>query len=278
MVKSCYAGVERLWMDELMIRVYIREAKESLSALLFPPRCNFCDSFDSEEPLDLCESCRDRLKEVSPPFCGQCGRPQPGLPLDRAGYCGRCLSDPPPYTRARYAVFYEGGLRESLLRFKYGAALHLSGTLSALLIQAFEKYCRPEDLHVIVPIPVHRNRLVRRGFNQALVLARKLSRATGIPVAPRALVKIRDTRPQVGLSLKERKVNLRGSFGIAHPLDVRERSVLLVDDVATTGTTLAEASKIILDAGASSVQALVLALRGTDTGGPPQSPEPWALK
>jgi ComF family protein len=144
--------------------------------------------------------------------------------------------------------------------------LHVGGTLSALLIEAFEKYWRPEDFHLMLPVPVHRKRLVQRGFNQALLLARKLSRVSGIPVAPRTLVKLRDTRPQVGLTLKERKINLNKSFGIACAQDVRDRSILLVDDVATTGTTLAEASKTILDAGAQSVQALALALRADGAG------------
>ncbi|MBI5568450.1 MAG: ComF family protein [Desulfomonile tiedjei] len=249
-----------------MIRAYIREVRESFSSLLFPPVCSFCDALGTEEPFDLCRSCQCALKWVSPPFCEHCGRPLVGLSSDGINYCGRCLSAPPPYTRARYAVFYEGGLRDGLLRFKYHAALHVGGTLSALLIEAFEKYWRPEDFHLILPVPVHRKRLVQRGFNQALLLARKLSRVSGIPVAPRTLVKIRDTRPQVGLTLKERKINLSKSFGIACAQDVRDRSILLVDDVATTGTTLAEASKTILDAGAQSVQALALALRADGAG------------
>jgi len=261
-----------------MIRAYIREARESLSALLFPPICSFCDALGTEEPLALCGSCRAALKWVSPPFCAHCGRPLPGPSLEGITYCGRCLSDPPPYTRARYAVFYEGELREGLLRFKYGAELHAGAALSVLLIEAFRKYWRIEDFHLIVPIPVHRKRLVKRGFNQALLLAKKLSRATGIPVGPRTLVKTRDTRPQVGLSLKERKVNLRKSFGIARTQDVRDRSILVVDDVATTGTTLAEASRTILDAGAQSVQALALALRADGPASLPHSaaPEPLA--
>jgi ComF family protein len=201
------------------------------------------------------------VTEVEPPFCFQCGMPFSGVSRERAWICGRCLTDPPPFTRARYAVEYAGSLREGIGHFKYSGKLYLTRALSALLIEAFHRHFHRTEFDVILPVPIHRNRLVKRGFNQAVILADRLSDATGIPVHRTALQKIKDTRPQVGLPRAERATNLRGSFGVAHGRIVRGKNILMVDDVVTTGSTIGEAARTLLAEGASKVDALVLAVK-----------------
>ncbi|MBI4965098.1 MAG: ComF family protein [Desulfomonile tiedjei] len=167
-------------------------------------------------------------------------------------------------------------MRTALVRFKFYSALHAAGPLSELLIETFNRYFEPREFSLIVPIPIHRKRLLQRGFNQTVVLAENLSAATGIPLDRRSLQKITDTPPQVGLPRPERIKNLRGSFGVLRPDRIRGAKVLLIDDVATTGSTISEAAKTVARAGAASVDALVLALRmepGTvPVGGIEQTP------
>jgi ComF family protein len=152
-------------------------------------------------------------------------------------------------------------LRDSLVRFKFYGALHLGRTLSEILIRAFHRYFDPTHYDLIIPIPIHRKRLTVRGFNQALLLAERLSSHTGIPVDRTTFRKTLDTPPQVGLSRHERVKNLRGSFAVSNPARIRDRRILLVDDVITTGSTIAEAAGTLKRGKASSVSALVLALR-----------------
>ncbi len=147
------------------------------------------------------------------------------------------------------------------LRFKFAGALHVATALSQILIEAFRRHFQPADFDLIVPVPIHRRRLIHRGFNQVVVLAEKLSQDTGIPLDRTSFKKIKDTPPQVGLTRPARVKNLRGSFGIQRSNRIRGRKVLLVDDVATTGSTIAEAAKTIMRGGAARVDVLVLAVR-----------------
>ncbi len=245
--------------------------KEALLDTLFPRTCVFCDSGRVAPKSFLCCECSQSIRVISHPFCSQCGLPIPGLALQADGLCGRCLSSPPPYTRARYGVYYEGPLREALIHFKYYSALNVGDTLSDVLIAAFERHYDSKEFDVIVPVPVHSKRLFQRGFNQAVILAAKLSAKTMLPLDRRSLIKVKDTPPQARLPRTQRIKNLRRSFGVLDPVNVRKKNVLLIDDVATTGSTIAEATKTILKAGAARADALVLALRTVDFFNPSQA-------
>jgi ComF family protein len=245
--------------------------KEALLDTLFPRRCVFCDSARVEPKSFLCRECSQSVRVISQPFCSRCGLPIPGLALQSDGLCGRCLSEPPPYSRARYGVYYEGPLREALIRFKYYAALNVGNTLSDVLTAAFKRHYRSDEFDVIIAVPVHRKRLFQRGFNQAVILSAKLASKVTLPVDRRLLIKVKDTPPQARLPRAQRIANLRNSFGILDPVNVLKKNVLLIDDVATTGSTIAEATKTLLKAGASRVDALVLALRTADFFNPDQT-------
>jgi ComF family protein len=179
----------------------------------------------------------------------------------------------------RAAGLYEGPLREALHRFKYGGrrslALPLAGLLADLLegpdfasaglvppVPVGVKVASSSSGSlnwVIVPVPLSTDRLRERGFNQAALLARELSRRLGVPAAESVLVKSRDTAPQVGLSRREREVNLAGAFAVPDASVVKGKNILLIDDVFTTGSTLSAASSVLLRAGSGQVFGLVLA-------------------
>ncbi len=216
---------------------------------------------DEVEPYSfLCRDCRSSIREIVPPICLACGLPLPGAVLPDAGVCGRCMTSPRPYGRARYAVYYEGCVREAVVRFKYSGGLYAARPLSRLLVEAFARHFTSGEFDVIVPVPVHRSRLIHRGFNQAVILAEGLAGKTAIPLDRGSLVKTRRTVPQVGLVRHQRLKNLSGSFGVHRKARVKDLRVLLVDDVATTGATIAEAARTLLNGGAASVDALVLCM------------------
>jgi ComF family protein len=244
-----------------MLRSGLSFFKRALSDLFFPRACPFCESPDIGLDSCLCDKCLDSVRFLSGSVCNICGLPFPDIASEEGSTCGRCLTRPPRYRRARYGVYYEGPLRDALVRFKYSAALHIGPGLSELLIQSFHKHFDKSEFDVILPVPIHRNKLKHRGFNQALVLALRLSAETGLPVYRTTLQKVIDTPPQVGLPRKDRIKNLKGAFGVSKREALRDRRVLLVDDVATTGSTIAECSKTIAAAKAARVDVLVLALR-----------------
>lgn len=239
----------------------LEQLKGALSDLFLPPACGICDGTEEVEPHSfLCRACRSLVLEVEPPMCLTCGLPVPGVAFSDAGICGRCMKTPPPYGRTRYGLYYQGPVRDALLRFKYSGGLYASRPLARLLVEAFARHFDPDEFDVIVPVPVHRSRLISRGFNQVVILSERLARKTGIPLDRRSLVKTRRTIPQVGLEREKRLKNLSGSFGISRADRVKNRRVLLVDDVATTGATIAEASKALLKGRAARVDALVLCM------------------
>jgi ComF family protein len=234
--------------------------KDALSDLFFPPVCPFCDSPDVDSGGGLCSDCVESIHKIEEPFCRQCGLPLSESHAAGTLFCGQCLTGSPAYHEARYGVRYKGALREGLKRFKYGGALYATDALSDLLIDTFHKHYKPDQFDLILPIPIHRKKLRERGFNQVIVLAENLSRHAGIPVDRTCLKKLLDTPPQASLTRQERLGNLRGSFLVTRPGAIKNKRVLLVDDVATTGSTISEAARTVKKAGAARIDALVLAL------------------
>jgi ComF family protein len=193
--------------------------------------------------------------------CARCA-----LPLPRAeSLCGRCLKVLPEFDQALCAFRYEWPLDALTTRFKFSADLAagrvLSGVLAQYLDERAQKVSAPQW---IIPVPLHSDRLRTRGFNQALELARPLSRAFGIPLLPEGLRRLRATPPQTGLNALHRRRNVRGAF--VADADVRDRHVALIDDVITTAATVRECAKVLKRAGAASVQVWALARAGLGKG------------
>lgn len=242
-----------------MLLTDLYQLRTALTDLFFPRACAFCGAHDIGSKTDLCLPCLESVREVPESFCLKCGRPFAGT--FSGAVCGKCLQFPPKYSKARFAVFYENNVRDAVADFKYHSALHLTKVLSKILIDAFVKHYQNQALDLILPVPVHRNRILKRGYNQSVILARELSLFTRVPLDRTCLIKSKDTVPQAGLSRKDRLKNLVNSFNVCSPDRVRGRRVLLVDDVATTGTTVSEAAKELSAAGCSEIFVLVLALR-----------------
>jgi len=227
--------------------------------LVFPPVCPICKTLlDREENPIICPTCHKEIRLVRPPMCPRCGLPIPSG--DGEGYlCGPCLSDRWYFEFHRTSGLYEGALREAIHRFKYEGAFPLIRVLADLLQPTLRTLSQDYPVDVMVPVPLHIRRLRERGFNQALLLAKELSRRTGVPYAERALKKVKDTPVQIALKKKERKKNLKGAFQVKDQKAIQGKAVVLVDDVYTTGATVNECSRALLKGGATRVAVLTVA-------------------
>ena len=236
-------------------------AKQFFLALLdviLPPICHICHSFiPNANALHICPTCRDLLPLVVSPLCSICGIPFIGAGGDHR--CGACLTHPPHFDTARAHFLYEGPIRDLIHSFKYNQRTHLGYPLALLSLEGVSALSADHKPHLIIPVPLHRSRLRQRGFNQAVLLGRVLSRRLSLPMMMDALVRTRPTEPQIELSAAERRVNVKGAFSVARPDHVAGKRILLLDDVMTTGSTMNECAKELKKAGAKMVIAVTIA-------------------
>jgi len=206
----------------------------------------------------LCAECARLLAPRLAGFCPACGLTYADAAAEPY-VCGPCRSAPRPWRNFAWHGPYAGLLGELLRGFKFNARLGLSRLLAALALEAWDRAAPAGPApDLVAPVPLHPRRLQERGYNQSLLLARDLARARNLVLDPAALARVRDTTPQARLAGAARRENIRGAFA-ADPARVAGRGALLVDDVMTTGGTLEEATLALLQAGARSVDVLVLA-------------------
>ena len=234
----------------------LRLLADALLSVLVAPACAVCDS-----PLDhptrgpVCEACWRGVLPLTPPLCDGCGDPLPtwrtiSLPLAR---CARCRRARRYVTRARAIGAYEGALRKIVHALKYDGRRSLAPSLAALMRQRGMSILEGAD--AVVPVPLHASRRRERGFNQAADLAAHL----GLPVS-QALRRVRATSPQTDLPSSRRHRNVRDAFRpSAEAAALRARTVVLVDDVSTTGATLEACARALTEGGIGEVRALTAA-------------------
>jgi ComF family protein len=228
--------------------------------LVLPTSCSFCNGSVAESRVPFfCFSCWSDFAVMSGPICPRCGRPfesPEALSHSPDHLCGACRRQAPDFDQALSAGIFEGPLREAIHQFKYRPCRSLGKPLARWMAGTI-RVIQPIDL--IVPIPLHSSRLRKRGFNQALLLAAELGKCTQLPLSFDNLVRIRPTRPQVELSGTERIKNVAGAFALNRPGAVLGRSILLIDDVFTTGATMNECARVLKKAGAAQVTAFTAA-------------------
>jgi ComF family protein len=224
--------------------------------VLCPERCAACDAVVDAGRL-FCHGCIGSVNVLGPPECRHCG-----APLANGALCARCASDgDPPIRRGRAWAAYDGAapavrpVAAVLAAFKYQGLRRLGRRMAALM--ATRAHADPGA--IVAPLPLHPRRLRQRGFNQSAVLARHLGRALDRRVALRLLLRTRDTPSQTALSLEARAANVAGAFAVRVPEEVRDRSILLVDDVWTSGATARAAARALRAHGAAAVDVLTFA-------------------
>ena len=226
--------------------------------LVWPRTCEGCGRSVGAAPGHLCWDCRSGLPVIRPPFCAQCGDPVEGA-ITQEYRCAFCVARTPAFVKARSAVRFRGVVPGLLHRFKYGAATHLAPDLAGWLEACVGAEYPGERFDAVAFVPLYPARERFRTYNQAGLLAESLARRLGTPVARGCLKRVRDTGTQTRLSARARADNVRGAFAVAHPGWVDGRHFLLVDDVMTTGATLAEAALALKEAGASGVHVVTVA-------------------
>lgn len=222
---------------------------------VFPPICLGCGREERPGPLKLglCLPCRGRLKVLRRPRCAGCGRPLAAAALPAGYRCGECRRRRPAYSRLLAVWSYEPPLEQVIHALKFGRLDFLGGHLAEEIWHRMGGELRQAE--AIVAVPLHWRRQMVRGYNQAERVARPLAKRLRRPLVA-ALRRTRPTRPQARLERSRRQANLRHAFRCRRASAIRGRSVLLVDDVSTTGATLDHAAAALRRAGAASVLAL----------------------
>lgn len=241
-------------------REWARRAALALQGWALPPRCVLCLDPGRPPTLDLCPACEAELALVRNP-CPQCAAPRSAPAVASHGApstaCEHCTTHgSPPYARAFAPFEYAWPLADLVRGFKYGRQLPYGRVLGELLAEQLLARGPPWP-DVLVPVPLHPKRERQRGYNQAWEIARIVGSRLRVPVDPRACARVRDTPPQASLDAKARAANLRGAFAVPRPLGARH--VALVDDVLTTGATLAEVTLALNGAGVECVDAWTVA-------------------
>lgn len=238
-----------------MLPVGLKKVAFNLLEFFLPRLCVFCgDAVGPEAQVAVCGACELKLEPVASPLCPCCGVVF-GAREGADHLCGECTTEPPAFARARAPLVYEGPAADAIRRFKYSRRMEYLQVMQHWLMAPI---CR--DLaaaaKLLAPVPLHPKRLKERGFNQALLLAQAFPE---IPLGREVLARTRHTRPQAGLNPKERRDNVHRAFAVTRPEDVRGKSVLLLDDVYTTGATVRECARVLIKAGAREVNVLTVA-------------------
>ena len=233
--------------------MHARSLRYSLSLarqLLLPDSCVLCGAELRDD--SICRPCRELLP-LPERGCERCAGPLPGDPAPGV-HCGRCQTDPPTFHKTIAALKYAYPADTALKALKFDGQLQYAPAFASLLLPLLQREFADAD--ALLPVPLHRWRHARRGFNQATELVKPLARASGLPILA-DLRRIRATPSQSGLDAKERRRNLQGAFALRKPIACRYP--VIVDDVMTTGETCRQLSQLLLEAGADTVGVLVVA-------------------
>lgn len=219
----------------------------SILDVLYPGRCPVCHRILKDKRASVCPECRDTFRPVRGHYCLKCGKP---VKSDEE-YCRECGKGTRSFDRGRGVFLYDGIMRRSLVRYKYYGCREYGDYYGEEICRYVGGEIRRWAPDVIVPVPLYKRKLRMRGFNQSAYLARKIGETLGMPVSEEILVKIQNTRSQKKLGAAERKRNLVRAFRVRE--DISGLTVLVVDDVFTTGATIDAAAACLKAAGAEKV-------------------------
>jgi len=239
----------------------IRIISDAFLNLFYPESCFVCSApVSRRQDCGLCDECWQKVLNlrIEGARCPSCGIPLPNFADSSESLCLECVRCPPPYSGARSFGYYSTELRQTIHELKFQGRRTLVRLLSPLLANVFFDSWQREDFDFLTNVPLHPSRRRERGFNQAELLSRALAEVVGLPER-RALRRNALTQSQVGLSDAQRLENVRNVFSCARIDQVAGKRILLIDDVMTTGATVASASRTLIEAGAEKVSVLTVA-------------------
>lgn len=229
--------------------------------LIYPEEgiCFICDTYDeSVNEGHICSQCREKLNFISDNKCSICGKPLKDNPLIKK--CYNCKKHPYYFTRAISAVEYHGTIKEAIYKYKYGKKTYMYKTFGPILVQAIRaSNIDISDIDIIVPVPLHRMKTIKRGFNQSELLGKYISQSFNIPLNTKNLIRHKKTLRQNNLDRSDRRSNIKNAFRVMKKENFVGKRVILVDDIFTTGATVDECSKVLVNAGAKEIIVVTLA-------------------
>lgn len=239
---------------KIMSKNAINLTMQAVNAVL-PPRCAVTGDIVAEQGF-LSPAAWAGLDFIADPFCGACGFPF-DIAVEKGSLCAPCLEDAPPFAQGRSALRYNEGSKALILGFKHGDRTEIAPSFIPWLKRAGQEVLEGADM--LVPVPLHRLRLLSRRYNQAALIAQALGRDTGLPVVADFLLRLRHTPTQGHLKAKERYDNVKKAFALSPKHDAKGKAIVLVDDVYTTGATVKECARVLMKAGAARVNVLTVA-------------------
>lgn len=232
-----------------------RKIRATILDLLFPRRCPVCDKPVRPFGKLICDGCRHKPVYIRGPKCMKCGK---ALNQDEMEYCGDCRKIRHDYDTGR-AVFSYGSVSDAIYRFKYRGRQEYADYFAACMEENLGNWLRENHVQALVPVPIHAGRRRMRGYNQAELLAKRLSERIGIPVRTDLVMRVRSTKPMKDLSPGERQNNLKKAFKICSN-DVKLDTIVIIDDIYTTGSTIDAVSRELRGAGISKIHFAALAI------------------
>ena len=221
--------------------------------LLFPLRCPVCDRIVRPRGEKICTECMGKLKLLTPPWCLRCGKKL----TEEVEFCMDCKKKRHEFVRGR-ALYEYGSAAPSIYRFKYGKRQEYADFFGEEIVRYLGDFLKEVQPDALIPIPLHRERLAKRGYNQAALLARAVGKYSGVSVEEKMLVRVKNTTPLKLQNPSERQNNLKKAFNIAEN-DVKLNTTVIIDDIYTTGSTIDEAARTLKAAGVQKIYFITLA-------------------
>ena len=239
----------------------IRAISDGFLNIFYPEECFICSlPVARRQDCGLCDDCWRKVigLQIEGEICTSCGEPLPEFANKSGSLCLECIHHPPPYSGARSFGYYSTEMRRTIHELKFNGRRPLGQLLAPLLANVFSEFWQQNDFDFVTCVPLHPSRRRERGFNQAELLGQALAQTIGLPKL-RTLRRTAATPSQVGLSDAQRIENVRNVFSCTYIERVVGKRILLIDDVMTTGATVASASRTLVDAGAEKVSVLTVA-------------------
>jgi ComF family protein len=229
------------------------KVKMAILQAFFPLHCPVCDKIVRPAGEKICRECERKLRLITPPWCMKCGKK-----LQEEGmYCPACRARDRAFERGR-ALYEYNSAADAIYRFKYGGRQEYAAYFGEQMGEYLGEFIRSVRPDALVPVPLHKSRMRKRGYNQAQLLAKQIGRQFHIPVCDKLLIRQKNTRPLKEMNARERQNNLKKAFKVTRN-DVKLEMIVVVDDIYTTGSTVEEAARTLKSAGAKKVYFLTLA-------------------
>jgi ComF family protein len=240
---------------------------ESIITFIYPARCRCCEQYLGVGKVHyICDDCWEQIEFINAPYCDICGKPMAFNATSGHGgtqTCRWCWRQQAKFSKARSIASYEPTLRQAIHLFKYEGKIVMAKHFAELIKDNVPTLFELSDYNYIIPVPLHKNRYKERGFNQAEILACELANLFDIPIHLGNVVRVNETKPQFSLETREDKIkNVQDAFEVREPEGIEWKNILLVDDIFTTGATVSEIAKTLLNSGANRVDVFTLARAG----------------